>query len=64
MEEIQEFAGHLKAELLAAREEYNHGRMAKNEYLRRIEIIRKRRESAMFHHTRLLFTAEPQRLSA
>lgn len=44
-EEIQSFAGHLLAELFRATDEFNHGRMTRDEYERRVRIINRRRRS-------------------
>lgn len=45
MEEMSEFAGNLKAELLTARNEFYAGHLAERDYLNRIEVIRRRAES-------------------
>jgi len=47
MEEIQECAGNLKAELLDARDAYDHGRMTKEQFREVINRIREKREQAM-----------------
>jgi hypothetical protein len=43
MEEVQELAGHLKAELLDAKHQFEHGRITESAYMRMIEAIRGRR---------------------
>lgn len=63
MEEMQEFAGHLKAELMEARHLLNHGQMSSEEFLRRVNVLRKRREAVSqrpAHHTATIFSAQPQ----
>lgn len=61
LEERQELAGHLQAELLDARHQYNHGRMSKEAFQRLVEAVRKRRlaATAPAHHTATIFTSEP-----
>lgn len=56
MEERQELAGHLLAELQDSRHQYEHGRMPQAEFLSRVAEIRHRREAAQAaHHTAVVF---------
>lgn len=49
-EDRREFAGHLKAELLDARDEFVHQRLTEAEYLGRIKAIKNRAKIARSEH--------------
>lgn len=49
MEDMSEFAGHLKAELLNNLDLFKRGRITEAEALHRLEIIRRRGESGKLH---------------
>lgn len=51
-EEIREYAGHLRAELQDARHQLDHGRMDKVAFLKRVEVLKRRREAALVEFPR------------
>jgi hypothetical protein len=57
MEEMQEFAGHLKAQLLNVREDLRTGQIEAGDALRKIRAIQRRARSGNGGHLRYMQTS-------